>query len=114
MAQPKVSLSGSAVLVLAALAIAWYLYQKAQGATGEIANAIGGGLYDILHTDPVAANDSTLKSLMAQLKAKGSPQVGSDAYNAVMVDNGRTDLAVQNNLTTIWPPVATDQLPVSG
>lgn len=51
MAQPKVSLSGSAVLVLAALAIAWYLYQKAQGATGEIANAIGGGLYDILHTE---------------------------------------------------------------
>ena len=113
MAAPRVQLSGWVVLLLAAGAVAYYLYQKAQGITGEVANAVGGGLYDLLHADPVAQATGQFQIIMAALKAVGNPQVGTDKYNAVMMDNGRQDLAVQNNLTTIWPPVPSSQLPVN-
>ena len=72
----------------------------ASGASNAI-STVASDVADYLTTDPnlAAQAQATKNNLMSQLAAKGSPRVGSDIYNQVMIDNGRPDLVVHNSLT---------------
>lgn len=84
----KIKISGSAILVLVGLGIAYYLYKqtkdKVGGALDTLANEIGGGAYDLLHGDANVAAQQQFTDVRSALAAAGYPPVGSQAYNDIV------------------------------
>jgi hypothetical protein len=92
---------GGAIKWVIALVVGYTVYRYVSGGTGYIAtvaanvsDALGEEASNLINGDANADAQDAFHMLMAALKAKGNPPVGSPAYNQVMLDNGRPDLVV--------------------
>lgn len=83
------------ILGAAALYSVYKIWQGGSAVAGYVAdvadhvsNAIGGGAYDLVNGDANAQVQSQFDMVMAALKAKGNPPVGSPDYNDVLAQFG--------------------------
>lgn len=87
MAAAKIKLTGTAVLALIGLGIAWYLWRQAKAGVADVqqvfddaANAVAGAFVP----DANAAVQDRNAEIKADLAAAGYPPVGSQAYNDIV------------------------------